>query len=181
MLPSSIIVRRLRSRLPRGRCLEESRSSSGAATFVRRCQSVFLYYQRPENSAAKIVTEHANQRCQQENLIEQHKNGVHSLKAPLGQPRKQLGLHGDRVAGLEPQSLGGAAGCRAVVATKNNASKKNDQLLRMEFPTFCQAMINIPAQIIRSGRRLIYRLLSWNQWQEVFFRLYDQLRHPLRC
>jgi len=32
---------------------------------------------------AEIVTGHANQRCRQENLIEQHKNGVHSLKAPL--------------------------------------------------------------------------------------------------
>jgi hypothetical protein len=42
----------------------------------------------------------------------------------------------------------------------------------MEFATFRQAMINIPAQIVRSGRRLIYRLFSWNAWQETFFRIW---------
>jgi len=54
-------------------------------------------------------------------------------------------------------------------------------VLRMEFATYRQAMINVPAQIIRSGRKLIYRLLSWNRWQEVFFRLWTELQHPLRC
>jgi hypothetical protein len=36
-----------------------------------------------KSPAAKIVTEQANKRCQQENLIEQHKNGVQALKAAL--------------------------------------------------------------------------------------------------
>jgi hypothetical protein len=43
------------------------------------------------------------------------------------------------------------------------------------------AFIQIPAQIIRGGRRIVYRLLSWNAWQQVLFRLLDQLRPPLRC
>jgi hypothetical protein len=54
-------------------------------------------------------------------------------------------------------------------------------LLRMDFTTFRQAMINIPAQIVRTGRRIVYRLLSWNRWQPTFFRLWDQLNKPLRC
>jgi len=58
---------------------------------------------------------------------------------------------------------------------------EKQRLLRMEFPTFRQAMINIPAQIIRGGHRLVYRILSWNPWQPTFFRLWDQLRKPLRC
>jgi hypothetical protein len=49
----------------------------------------------------------------------------------------------------------------------------------MEFPTIRQAFISIPAQIIRGGRRLIYRLLSWNEWQPTFFRLWDQHQRPL--
>ena len=32
-------------------------------------------------------------------------------------------------------------------------------------------LIQMPCQIVRSGRRLIYRLLSWNPWQGVFLRL----------
>ena len=48
-------------------------------------------------------------------------------------------------------------------------------LLRMEFKTFRAAMIEIPCQIVRSGRRLVYRLLSWNPWQGVFLRLVERL------
>ena len=33
------------------------------------------------------------------------------------------------------------------------------------------AMMRIPAQIIRADRRIVYRLLAWNPWQHVFFRL----------
>ena len=44
----------------------------------------FFYITNDWDSPAEaIVTQHANQRCRQENLIEQHKNGVHALKAPL--------------------------------------------------------------------------------------------------
>jgi len=42
-------------------------------------------------------------------------------------------------------------------------------------------MINIPAQIVRGSRRIIYRLLSWNRWQQVFFRVLDHLALPRRC
>ena len=42
-------------------------------------------------------------------------------------------------------------------------------------------MMIIPAQIVRTGRRIVYRLLAWNPWQHVFFRLLDQLARPLRC
>ena len=33
----------------------------------------------------------------------------------------------------------------------------------------------------RTGRRIVFRLLAWNPWQEVFFRAVDALRTPLRC
>ena len=130
--------------------------------------------------AAKIVTEHANQRCRQENLIEQHKNGVHSLKAPLDSLESNWAY---MVIASLAWSLKAWAALLvpALGHNKTQREKEKQQLLRMEFQTFCQAMINVPAQIIRSGRRLIYRLLSWNVWQDVFFRLLDQLQRPLRC
>jgi hypothetical protein len=49
------------------------------------------------------------------------------------------------------------------------------RVLRMEFKTFLQAFLRLPCQIVHSGRRLIYRLLSWNPWSGVFFRLVDRL------
>ncbi len=54
-------------------------------------------------------------------------------------------------------------------------------LLRMDFATFRNAFIQMPAQIVRGGGRIVIRLLSWNPWQQVLFRLLDQLRLPLRC
>jgi hypothetical protein len=62
---------------------------------------------------------------------------------------------------------------------KHEAEKQT--LLRMDFTTFRNAMINIPAQIVRTGRKIIYRMLAWNPWQSVFFRLLDALRLPMRC
>ena len=46
----------------------------------------------------------------------------------------------------------------------------------MEFKTFVNAFIRMPCQLVRAGRRLIYRLLSWNPWQRLFFRTLEQLR-----
>jgi len=55
------------------------------------------------------------------------------------------------------------------------------KLLRMDFTTFRHAMMRVPAQILSTGRKIVYRFLTWNPWQHVFFRLLDQVRQPLRC
>ena len=48
-------------------------------------------------------------------------------------------------------------------------------MLRLEFKTFVNAFVRLPCQIIRTGRKLVYRLLSWNPYQLIFFRLVDAL------
>jgi hypothetical protein len=49
-------------------------------------------------------------------------------------------------------------------------------VLGLEFRTFVQAFVRLPCQLIRTGRRLIYRLLSWNPYQAVLFRVFAVLR-----
>ena len=141
----------------------------------------FFYITNDWDSPAEaIVTRHANQRCNQENLIEQNKNGVHALTAPLDNLTSNWAY---MVIASLAWSLKAWSALLLPVnprwRERHEAEKQT--LLRMEFPTFRQAMINIPAQIVRSGRRLVYRILSWNQWQTAFFRLWDQLQKPLRC
>jgi len=51
----------------------------------------------------------------------------------------------------------------------------------MEFRTFLNAMMRLPAQIVRQGRKTLFRLLGWNRWLPVFFRGWEQVRAPLRC
>jgi hypothetical protein len=54
-------------------------------------------------------------------------------------------------------------------------------VLRMEFKRFLHAFMLMPVQVVRTSRRLVFRLLAWNQWQAVFLRGVDQLREPLQC
>jgi hypothetical protein len=64
---------------------------------------------------------------------------------------------------------------------KEKHREEKHKLLRMDFATFRRALISIPAQIVRTGRKIVYRLLAWNPWQQVFFRLLDRIARPLRC
>jgi len=53
--------------------------------------------------------------------------------------------------------------------------------VKMEFKTFLNAFMRLPCHIIRTGRRIVYRLLGWNPWLHVFLRGVDALRRPLQC
>ena len=64
-------------------------------------------------------------------------------------------------------------------AEKYRAAKRS--LLRMEFSTFCVALIQVPCQIVRTAGRIVYRLLSWNPWQGVFLRLVERLHGARLC
>jgi hypothetical protein len=81
----------------------------------------------------------------------------------------------------EPGAVPGAVDPRGVGrwAAKRRAEKQ--AVLRMEFKRFVNAFIRVPCQIVRTGRRIIYRLLAWNPWQEVFARALAALNRPLRC
>jgi hypothetical protein len=59
--------------------------------------------------------------------------------------------------------------------------QEKERLLRMEFATFVHAVVQVPCQIVRTARRIVYRFLSWNPWQSALLRLVKQLRCPLRC
>ena len=45
--------------------------------------------------------------------------------------------------------------------------RRRQALLKMEFKRFVNALMHLPCQIVRTGRRIVYRLLAWNPWQSV--------------
>ncbi len=132
-----------------------------------------------KSSAAKIVIR-ANGRCNQENTIEQQKNGVRSLTAPVDNLVSNW-------AYMVMASLAWSLKAWAALLLpeegrwKEKHKEEKRRLLTMDFATFRNAWINVPAQIIRTSRRIVYRFLSWNPWQAAFFRLLDVLNQPLRC
>lgn len=128
-----------------------------------------------ERSAAELVRE-ANRRCDQENLNAQLKSGVRALIAPVDTLLSNWAYMVMTAlawnlkawwALLLPENPG-------PWQQRHRTDKR--RVLRMEFKTFVNAFMQVPCQIVRSGRRLVYRLLAWNPWQPIFFRLVDRLR-----
>jgi hypothetical protein len=48
-------------------------------------------------------------------------------------------------------------------------------ILRMDFRGFVNQFINIPAQIIKTGRRVIFRLIGFSPQLHLFFRMLDSI------
>ena len=44
------------------------------------------------------------------------------------------------------------------------------RVLTMEFKTFLNAFMRLPCQLVRTGRKIVFRLMGWNRWLSVFFR-----------
>jgi hypothetical protein len=132
-----------------------------------------------ESPACEIVFE-ANDRCNQENLLAQLKGGVRALHAPVDTLVSNW-------AYMVMVSL--AWSLKAWFALllpetgrwKEKHAAEKRTVLRMEFRTFLNALMRLPAQIVRQGRKTIYRLLGWNRWLPVFFRGWERVRTPLHC
>jgi hypothetical protein len=135
----------------------------------------FFYITNDRSLSKEEVVREANQRCNQENLIEQLKNGVRALHAPANTLDANWAY---MVMASLAWSLKAWAALMLPVIGRWRAKheRERDQLLRMEFRTFLNVFIEVPAQIVQTGRRIIYRFLSWNPWQHVFFRLCDVLQ-----
>ena len=118
----------------------------------------------------------ANDRCDQENLIAQLKGGVHALRAAVDNLVSNWAYMVMTALGW---NLKAWFALSVPEHPRHQAAHREQkrQLLRMEFKRFVNAIILMPCQIARGGHRLIYRLLSWNEWQGVFLRVV----HALRC
>ncbi|MBV8676200.1 MAG: IS1380 family transposase [Planctomycetaceae bacterium] len=146
----------------------------GQARLFDEIRSRFYLTNDRERTRRELVFK-ANDRCDQEDLIAQLKGGVHALRAAVD----------NLVSNWAYLVMTGLAwSLKAWFALSvpehprhrgaHRAQKRG--LLRMEFKRFVNTIILMPCQIIRGGRRLIYRLLSWNERQGVFLRVIQALR-----
>lgn len=130
-------------------------------------------------SAGKLVLE-ANGRCNQENLIAQLHSGVRATRMPVD---NLLSNWAYMVMTALAWTL--KAWFALLLPDKGRWGERYRQqktaVLKMEFRTFLNAFMRVPAQVIRQGRRIVFRLLAWNPWQDVFLRGFDQLHGRLRC
>ena len=131
----------------------------------------FFYITNDRLTPAHELVLQANGRCDQENLIEQLKNGVKAMKLPVD---TLLSNWAYMVMASLAWSLKAWWGLmlpeenrpgRSAPAKEARAKQKHD-VVRMEFKRFVASVIRLPCQIIKSGRKLIYRMLSYSPWQE---------------
>jgi hypothetical protein len=140
----------------------------------------FFYITNDWVSSPAQIVHGANGRCNQENLNEQLKNGVKAMRMPTDTLVSNW-------AYMVMASLAWTlkAWFALLLRQEGRWSAKYElekqAVLKMEFKKFRHAFIQVPCQIIKTGRKIVYRLLSWNRWLVVLFRGLKILRHPLRC
>jgi len=140
----------------------------------------FFYLTNDTASPTWEIVHESNQRCRQEQLISQLHGGVRATSMPVD---NLLSNWAYMVMAALAWSLKAWFALLLPEGGRWADRRRREKLavLKMEFRTFLNAFMRIPAQLVRTGRRTIFRLLSWNRWQEVFLRGTDQLHGCLRC
>ena len=127
----------------------------------------FFYITNDREMTAQEVVLFANDRCNQENVIGQLKSGVNALRMPSD------GLVSNW-AYMVIAALAWNLKAWYGLVTQNRSARRD--ILRMEFKRFLANFVQIPCQIVRTGRRLVYRILYHNKHLETFFETFDRIR-----
>ena len=120
----------------------------------------FFYLSNRWDLTVEEIVSLANGRGDQENVIEQLKNGVNAMRMPVD----------DLVSNGAYMVMAALAwNLKAWYGLLVPERERGLELVRMEFRRFLHAIILLPVQIIRAGRKIIYRLLGYNGWLKDFF------------
>ncbi len=116
---------------------------------------------------AGVVREN-NRRCNQENVIEQLKNGVEALRMPSD---TLVANWAYLVIAAQAWNL------KAWMGLVLPARLQARELVKMEYRRFLREVIEMPCQILRRGRQLVYRLLDVNGWSRLLLEGSKWLKH----
>jgi len=126
----------------------------------------FYITTRRDLSAAEIVAQ-ASQRCNQENVIAQLKNGVNAMRMPVDNLDSNW-------AYMVMAAL--AWNLKAWFGLLMPNRTRRSQVLKMEFRRFLHTFLLIPCQIVRTGRKIVYRLLGYNESLKDFFDAFERIK-----
>jgi len=127
----------------------------------------FFYITNDKEKTAQEIVMFANDRGNQENVISQLKSGVNALRMPSD------GL----VSNWAYMVIAALAwNLKAWYGLVTVAPAERRDILRMEFKRFLASFIQIPCQIVATGRRLVYRILTYSRHLETFLTTFDHIR-----
>jgi hypothetical protein len=127
----------------------------------------YLFYVTNRKDAAEKIVGLANGRCDQENVIEQLKNGVNAMRMPVN----------DLLSNWAYMVMAALAwNLKAWYGLLVPNRERGLEVVRMEFRRFLHAIILLPCQVVRTGRRIIFRILGYNPWLGDFFATWERLQ-----
>jgi len=127
----------------------------------------FFYITNDWDMTPQEVVYFSNQRCDHENDIEQLKNGVNAMRMPVDDLLSNWAYMVIAALAWNMKAWYGLLTPNKVVG---------HQIIRMEFKRFVNTFIHIPCIVIRTGRRIVYRILSYNEYLNDFFRTFGFLK-----
>lgn len=127
----------------------------------------FFYITNDGQMSAAEVVFFANDRCDQENVIEQLKNGVNALRMPSDDLLSNWAYMVIAALGWNLKSWYG------LMVPDPGAGQT---IVRMEFKRFLHSFILIPCQILKTGRRLVFRVLTYTKHLRTFFETFEVLK-----
>jgi DDE family transposase len=136
----------------------------------------FFYITNDWVSEADAIVFSANDRCDQENLLAQLSGGVRALRAPVDNLASNWAYMVMTALAWNLKAWWALTLPERPGRWQEKHRAEKLWVLGVEFKTFVNAFVRLPCQIIRTGRKLVYRLLGWNPYQPIFFRLVDVLR-----
>ncbi len=131
----------------------------GENTLLDEIRYFFYITTRTDLSAGEVVR-CANERCDQENVIEQLKNGVNALRVPLY----------DLVSNWAYMVIAALAwNIKSWFATMMHLKAERATYVSMEFRRFIHSMILLPCHVMARARGTTLRLIGYQPTQDRFF------------
>jgi hypothetical protein len=125
----------------------------------------FYITTRTDLSAAEVVA-CANERCDQENVIEQLKNGVNALRLPVY----------DLVSNWAYMVMAALAwNIKSWFAMMLHLKQDRDTYIRMEFRRFLNSLILLPCRVVRRARSIVVRILGYQPTLDRLFSAWNTI------
>jgi len=138
----------------------------GQELLFEECRYLFYITNIYHMTSIEIV-KFINGRCNHENKIEQLKNGISALKMPTA----------EFVANQAYMVIASLAwNIKSWLGLLCPDKEKGKTIIKMEFKRFQNCLINIPCQILISGRYTVFRLLNYNSWAELLYKTFNRFK-----
>ena len=137
----------------------------GEDVLVDDIRYFFYITTRTDLSAAEVVY-CANERCDQENVIEQMKNGVNAMRLPVY----------DLVSNWAYMVIGALAwNLKSWFAMMMHLKSDRKTYINMEFRRFVNSIILIPCRVIRRARSVVVRVIGYQPTLDRVFSAWNTI------